>query len=228
MKKSQGNRPADQPLRAFGLVRVSTERQTKSDAGLASQREAIRSHSARKGISDSDLEIIEEPGISGATMRKRPVLLETLDRLAAGEASFLYVKELSRLTRSLKNFCEIVEASRRDHWALILCDSDVDGGTISGELQLNIMAVFAQHQRQMIGAATRDGLAAKRAAGVVLGRPRSLDESTRAQIVKWRNGQGWTLQKICDELATRSIPTATGKGWRKSTVLKIVASAEAA
>jgi DNA invertase Pin-like site-specific DNA recombinase len=206
--------------RAYGLVRVSTERQARSDAGLASQREAIRTYVERKGI--SDLEIIEEPGISGATLRKRPVLQELLDRLSAGD--ILIVKELSRLTRSLKDFCEIVERSRRQNFALVLCDAEVDGSTISGELQLNIMAVFAQHQRQMIGAATRDGLRAKAAMGVVLGRPRSLPDDVRAQIVVWRKDKHFTLQRICDELEKRDIPTATGKAWRKSTILKIVAT----
>jgi DNA invertase Pin-like site-specific DNA recombinase len=225
MKKSQGNR-TDQPPRAFGLVRVSTEAQSKSNAGLSAQRAAIKAHAARKGI--SDLEIIEEPGVSGATLKKRPILQETLDRLAHGEADLLIVKELSRLTRSLRDFVEIVERSRSEGWGLVLCDADVDGSTPSGSLQLNIYAVFAQHQREMISQLTREGLAEKRKAGVVLGRPRSLDGNTRSQIIEWRNRDGWTLQKICDELATRNIHTATGKAWRKSTVLKIVASAEAA
>jgi len=81
-----------------------------------------------------------------------------------------------------------------------------------------VRALFAQFERRLIGERTKDAMAAKKAAGVRLGRPTSISASVTSQIVEWRAG-GLTLRGIVERLALAGIPTISGRrGWQISTV----------
>ena len=67
----------------LGYVRVSTEEQTASGAGLAAQQTAIRVECERRGWT---LAGIFTDSASGASMKGRPALAEALATLATGQA----------------------------------------------------------------------------------------------------------------------------------------------
>jgi DNA invertase Pin-like site-specific DNA recombinase len=52
----------------------------------------------------------------------------------------------------------------------------------------NIMASFAEYERQLIGQRTSAALQQKKAQGARLGRPRTLDPAVAQRIVGERNG----------------------------------------
>jgi len=74
----------------------------------------------------------------------------------------------------------------------------------------------------LIGQRTRDALAARRAAGVRLGRPRLLDPVI-ADKVRGLREAGITLQGVADTLNAEGTTTATGRAWTLGMVRKVLA-----
>ena len=88
-------------MQVLGYVRVSTEEQGNSGAGLAAQRDAIERECAHRGWQLS--EIIEDVGYSAKNLR-RPGIRSALEQLQAGEAHALVAAKLDRLSRSMLDF----------------------------------------------------------------------------------------------------------------------------
>jgi len=155
------------PLTVVGYVRVSTGEQLDSGAGLEAQRRAIREECARRGWRLAEL---YEDAASGRAIAGRVGLKAALSALDSHAAEALVVAKLDRLSRSLLDFSALMEQSRRRGWALVALDLGVDTTTPSGEMMANVLAVFAQFERRLIGQRTREALAIKRQQGVRLGR----------------------------------------------------------
>ena len=99
----------------------------------------------------------------------------------------------------------------------------VDTTTPVGEFTANVVASAAQYERRLIGQRTREALAAKRAAGVRLGRPSGLPTDVIARIVDER-AQGLSLPAIARGLEADAVPTARGGGrWYPSTIAAVLA-----
>ena len=208
------------PQRVLGYVRVSTEEQGRSGAGLAAQRAALRQACEQRGY---ELELVEDSGYSAKSL-DRPGITAALEELDAGMAAALMVAKLDRLSRSLLDFAGLMERARQKGWAIIALDLGVDTSTPAGEMMANVLATFAQFERRMIGQRTKDALAEKKAAGVRLGRPRSLSDEVVARIVA-RRAEGSTWQGIADELNREGVPTAQGGAmWYANSVRKIALS----
>ena len=109
------------------------------------------------------------------TVVNRPELAKVLEHIAAGDT--LIALEVSRLTRSLKQLCDIVELARERKIKLVIgtliidCTGPMDAMT---EAMLKIMGVFSELERKMTIERIRSGLAHAKAKGVRLGRPRVL------------------------------------------------------
>lgn len=102
----------------------------------------------------------------------------------------------------------------------------MDLSTPAGEFLASVMASAAQWERRIIGQRTRDALAARRAAGVRLGRPSHIPPEIVARIVHEREG-GRTLRAIADSLNMDGVPTAQGgRRWHASTVRFALAQAD--
>src|SRR5438270_7418861 len=162
-------RTTEHGRRVIGYVRVSTDEQVESGAGLAAQRSAIAAECSRRGWKLAAL--LEDAGASGGSMRGRPGLHCALETIEAGRADALVVAKLDRLSRSLLDFASLMDRSRRRGWSLVALDLGVDTTTPQGELMATVLASFAQFERRLIGVRTKEALAEKRAMGVQLGRP---------------------------------------------------------
>lgn len=210
-------------LRVIGYVRVSTEEQSRSGAGLAAQRAAIEAACQARGY---ELAVVLEDAGYSARSLERPAIRAALDELDGRRADALMVSKLDRLSRSLLDFAGLMERSRRRGWALIALDLGVDTATPSGELMANVLASFAAFERRLIGQRTQDALAAKRAAGVRLGRPRALPDDVVARVVDER-ARGATFRAIADRLNAEGVATGHGGAqWWPATVRDVLASAE--
>ena len=87
----------------------------------------------------------------------------------AGKVKAVIVAKLDRLTRSVKDLCELLERFERRGVALVSVAESLDTGSAAGRLVLNIMAAVSQWEREAIGERTRDALRHKRSQGERVG-----------------------------------------------------------
>ncbi len=205
----------------YGYCRVSTEGQ-EDGAGLEAQAIAIQQEASRRGW--TTLQIHREVVSGGKRVDQRPILAAILEQISRGDV--LVVAKGDRLARSLVVLAQLLEASDRDGWSLVLLDLGVDTSTPAGRLSAQVVGAAAEYERQMIRARTRDGLAVKRAQGVRLGRPVQMPAEVRAEVVRLR-GEGLRLKDIAEQMTERGIPTASGRAvWTTSHVQTTLATAE--
>jgi DNA invertase Pin-like site-specific DNA recombinase len=171
---------------------------------------------------------LSDAGISAKSLSGRPALAEALRVVSEDEADVLAVAKLDRLSRSLLDFAGLMARAHAEQWALVALDVDVDMTTPGGRLVANVMASVAEWERETIAARTRDALSAKRAQGVVLGRPRTVSSEAVARVRELRDA-GLTLSACADQLTAESVPTAQGgRRWYASTVRQVLMSADRA
>jgi len=130
--------------------------------------------------------------VSGAKTWRDRKLAAIVDEL--GDGDILIVPELTRLGRST---LEVLEVLKEAKLAGIQVYSIKEGlelnGTIQAKIMSTMLALFAELERDFISMRTREGLRARKAAGVKLGRPRGpgrskLDDRREEIVALLRNG----------------------------------------
>jgi DNA invertase Pin-like site-specific DNA recombinase len=208
-------------VRVLAYVRVSSEEQADSRAGLEAQRAAILRECERRGW--EIVEVIEDAGFSAKDL-KRPGVRAALAELERGRADGLVVAKLDRLSRSMLDFTAVMAKAQKQGWALVALDCAVDTTTPAGEAMAHVLATFAQFERRLIGQRTREALAMKRKQGVRLGRPQSISPKL-ARRIRLMRSRGLTLQAICDKLNAEGVPTPRGgTTWRPTSLRSILRS----
>lgn len=207
-----------------GYVRVSTDEQGESGAGLTSQREAIAAEITKRAWTLT--EIFEDVS-SGKSTEKRPGLAACIKAVRTGTAGTLMVAKLDRLSRSMLDTASLLDESHRAGWSLVAIDVGVDTSTPAGELVGHVMASIAQWERRTIGERTKTALGVKRAQGVKLGRPTTVDPAT-LHLIRVLRAAGQSYQGVADVLNAAGTPTAQGGArWHASTVRAIFLGAAA-
>lgn len=201
-----------------GYVRCSTEEQAASRLGLDAQRVAIEAEATRRGL--PLVAVFTDAGLSAKNLN-RPALTEALAALDRGDGTVLVVSKLDRLTRSVHDATGLMLRAERASWGLVALDVAVDTTTPQGSAMAQVLAVFAELERKLIGVRTKDALAMKRAQGVQLGRPRTLGTDVRARIVaEHEAGAGWSA--IARRLEADEVPTSQGGArWYPATVRSV-------
>ncbi|MGP4054139.1 recombinase family protein [Mycobacterium sp. 4D054] len=208
-------------------IRVSTDEQATSGAGLDAQRAAITAEADRRGWTIVAWHADE--GISGGKgIEHRPGLAGAVAAVELGDAAGLLAAKLDRISRSVLDTAKLMERARRGGWELVTCDLAIDTSTPAGEATASMMAVFSQLERRLISQRTREALAVKRAQGVRLGRPSKLPTEIVERILADRRA-GLSLAKIAAALNSDAVPTAQGgKCWYPATVKAVIAGQDAA
>ncbi len=215
-------RDASGPTRAIAYLRVSTAEQADSGAGLAAQRAAVEAEAQRRGWVLTKVYV--DAAVSGKAIAGREALSQALHAVKTGQAEVMVVAKLDRLSRSLLDFAEIMRRAQSEGWNLVALDLGIDLSTPAGEFLASVMASAAQWERRIIGQRTKEALAAKKASGVRLGRPRLLSDAVAARISAER-AAGRTLTAIADGLTADDVPTAQGGlRWYPATVRKVLLS----
>ena len=113
--------------------------------------------------------------------------------------------ELSRLGRSVKNMCDIVEILKGKDIDLFVLNQNVDTSQIVGEFFFNIMNAVAQYEKDLIAERVVSGLQNARKKGRIGGRPTNLTPELEEKIVQLREKK-LGLNKISAECKV-SVPT---------------------
>ena len=154
--------------RAIGYVRVSTTEQAVEEISLDAQRAKIRTYCE---LNDLDLiDIAEDAGISGKSIRGRPGISAVLERLKAGEAEVLITFKLDRLSRSTKDVLQLVDHVGKEGWELHSIMEKLDTSSAAGRFVLTILAALAQMEREQIGERTSMALQYKKLSGKIFQR----------------------------------------------------------
>src|SRR5450755_1844063 len=212
-------------MRAIGYTRVSTDKQADRGVSLDAQTERIRAMVVVHGAELTD--IIVEAGESAKSLN-RPGMQRLLALIDSGEVQTVIVAKLDRLTRSVKDLCELLERFERRGVALISVAESLDTGSAAGRLVLNIMTAVSQWEREAIGERTRDALSHKRSNGERVGNiaygyrlsgdgthvePDVAEQAAIGAIRQLRTS-GRTLRQIAAVLNQRSLRTRRGSAWR--------------
>jgi len=192
----------------IGYVRVSTAKQGQSGLGLEAQVADLQ-----RFAKDQLLTTYTE--VESGKKDDRPELSKALKQCKQTGATLLVAK-LDRLSRSLTFISQLQDSGAK----FKCCDMPE-----ANEMLLQIMGVFAQHERKIASERTKKGLQAAKARGVKLGNP-SADsahmDNIRAMrkpfqpdpqmtfIIQSMHKEGSTFQQIADKLKELNYTTKRG------------------
>ena len=149
--KSTGKHSTPNIKRCSAYIRVSTEEQTLNPEGsIKSQEERIKQaiHFKNMNTEFGTLNrVFIDAGLSGKDMN-RPELRRLLELVANGEIDMIIVSDLSRLSRSIRDFSQIWEFLQAHHCQLWSLRENFDTSTAAGEMMLYSIANFSQYERK--------------------------------------------------------------------------------
>jgi DNA invertase Pin-like site-specific DNA recombinase len=135
--------------------------------------------------------VYEDAGISGAKGRdKRPGLDAMLKAVNAKEIDMFATWSVDRLGRSLTDLLGILQGLHDKGVGLYLHQQGLDTSTTADKAMFQMLGVFAEFERGIIGERVNPGLARARANGTKLGR-RRIAPAVEAQILEMKaSGDG--------------------------------------
>lgn len=110
----------------------------------------------------------DDGGFSGGNM-KRPALKELMRDIENGFVDMIVVYKIDRLTRSLIDFCKMIEVLDAQQCSFVSVTQNFNTADSMGRLMLNILLSFAQFEREISGERIRDKIAASRKKGMWTG-----------------------------------------------------------
>ena len=152
------------------------------------------------GATDETIYFEYESGIK----TNRSQLNNLLNALKSGDT--IISTEVSRITRSTKQLCEIIEYAKDTHIKLVLgtfvvdCTKELDPMT---EGMLKMMGVFSELERNMISQRVKSGMRNAKAKGSKIGRPTTTADDIPnvfyKHYPKYKNGEINKVEfaKIC-------------------------------
>lgn len=152
--------------RVLAYLRTST-----SSQDLDSQKAEIWDYARRSGLQLDDLIAISASSRRSKRARR---IEELLGRLTAGDT--LIVTELSRLGRSTGEVIDLIDGMVEQDIRIIVIKQNLVFDKEQDDLQsltmLTLLSLFAEMERMMISKRTKEALAARKAQGVQLGKPK--------------------------------------------------------
>ena len=195
----------------IAYYRVSTKDQEEDGHGLDAQRNAVERYLEAHGGHLAD----EYTEVESGKKSDRPELGSAINECRQRRATLLIAK-LDRLARNVHFITGLIE-SKVD---FVCCDNPH-----ANKVMIQMLAVFAEFERDRISERTKEGLAAAKAKGVKLGNPdlETLNRRHRAEadvrarsmmpIIEELRAEGYTsIRKLVDVLNARQIATPTESG----------------
>lgn len=212
-------------MKYVSYLRVSTDKQGATGYGIEAQRLAIKNHL-------HDLPILAEyVEVESGKNDSRPELLKALAHCKKAKA-VLVIAKLDRLSRKVSFVANLIDSGVE----FVCCDNPH-----ANKMTIQMLAVMAEFERDMISKRTKEGLASAKARGVVLGGYRGAD-MTNARIragearrnaarsftssvylnVKEAVQVGGNLSAAASILNSQGITTSRGCSWNPKAVSRII------
>lgn len=167
-------------MSVFGYIRVSSDKQD-----LEKQKHLLNEYSQQKKIFIDETIEIE---VSSMKSQKERRINELFEKVKSGDS--LWVAELSRLGRNMLEVMNIIEALAEKGVSIeFIRQPELSTSGKHGKLLLAIYSYFAEAERDFISLRTKQGLAAAKANGKMLGRPKGS-----------RNKNGYKLDAYKDQI----------------------------
>lgn len=160
----------------------------------------------QQGATDTTIYLEYESGMK----TNRAELQKLLDIVQSGDT--IIATEVSRITRSTKQLCDIIELAKNKHIKLVLgtfvvdCSKELDPMT---EGMLKMMGVFSELERNIISQRVKSGMENAKAKGKTIGRPSTTAEDIPSIFYKHysKYKKGEINKKEFSRLCNLSYPT---------------------
>lgn len=221
--------------RVLGYTRVSTDEQAAEGVSLKAQEARIEEFCT---AGDFDLEMVYIDAGRSADSLDRPGLDDLRRRLAADEIDGIVVAKLDRLTRRLRDWCELLAAhfSRAAGRRIWTPSGPLDTWTAAGRLVIAIQVAVSEWELDTIVERTVEARDFKRSKGERLGTVpygwdlgrdgKTLERNEREQgRIAWMRqlrSEGYSFAGIATVFDDGLIPSKSGKRWHASTVRQIL------
>ena len=209
-------------------TRVSTDIQAEKEfSSCEAQEQKIRSFIA----SQNDWQVFKiynDAGFSGATLQ-RPKIQELLSDLKKEKIDVVLVYKIDRLTRSPKDFYQLIEFFEQAKIDFISITERFDTSTPAGRLLRNIMLTFSQFERELTSERTRDKMLERAKKGLCNGgfTPYGYSRQNKKLVINPKEAEEiksifetyietGSLAKTYRTLKERNIKTKFGKNFSKT------------
>ena len=128
-------------------ARVSSIEQKEEGYSIDVQKDKLSSYCSYKGF--EDVAFFVDEGKSGGYIAKRPAMMELLDKLKKGEVQRIIVNNLSRFSRNLREFLDVIETMKNNKCEFISLTENIDTSSAQGRFFLNIMMSMNQWEREV-------------------------------------------------------------------------------
>ncbi|MFT5196934.1 MAG: DNA invertase Pin-like site-specific DNA recombinase [Candidatus Promineifilaceae bacterium] len=156
----------------LAYLRTSTDKQD-----LNNQKMEVLEYANRKGIKIDDFIAIS---VSSRRTQRARRIDELLEKLNSGDT--LLVTELSRLGRSTGEVIDLIDNLIQADIRIIVLKQNLvlnkEQDDIQALTMITLLSLFAQMERMMISRRTKEALAAKKAQGIQLGKPKGTIQSS--------------------------------------------------
>ena len=222
--------------KAVIYCRVSTENQATEGISLEAQEQKARSYCELQDLEVA--EVIEDRGVSGGDpLVERKGGKKLLKKIEQYGAENVVALKLDRLFRDTVDALQVTKKWDQQGIALHLVDMGgqaINTGSAMGRFFLNMMAGFAELERNLTAERTAEALQHKKENGEAYsGTPYGFNrkgnklvvneqEIKTVTLIKELREKGETLQGIAEELNSRGVETKQSKKWYASTVSNIL------
>ena len=165
------------PNYKIGLyVRNSSVGQDTPEGTIKNQEQRLRQYVELRNASGSFGEIVQvyiDRSLSAKDMN-RPAVQEMLRDIAKGKINMIAVSELSRITRSVRDFGEVWELLKEHKCGFLSLRENVDTSSAAGEMVMYMLANIAQFERKQTGERVAANLRIRSSRGLYNGGPIAL------------------------------------------------------
>ena len=149
-------------MTTYAYLRVSTDAQD-----VQNQKHGVLEYANQHGL--SSMQFIEDSASGKKRWQERALGLLLAN---AGEGDTIVVSEVSRLARSTLQVLEILQHCTEQQINLhIAKNSMIFDNSMQSRITATVLGMAAEIEREFISSRTKEALAARKAAGVKLGRP---------------------------------------------------------